>query len=615
MSEADDAFAAAEAAFDEVRQRGMFELDLSGKDFLALDRLPEDKDDLAGLRELNLRNTQIADLSHLAGLKGLETLRLDNTPVADLTPLAGQTALRVLSVSDTPVADLTPISGLDLRELDAGSTRVQDLGPLASVPLLEWLWLAGAPVADIAPLAGLRFLRELTLSNTLVSDLTPLANLGLVKLYLAETAVSDLTPIAGLISLRELTLANTQVADLAPLAGLTKLTRLGFNKTSVADVTPLAGLTKLTWLDLNKTSVADLAPLASLTALQSLNLDDTPVTDLRPLRVFTRLAEEPRVGSITFRNCAAARADPRIAEIAEIRDPVERAATLFAYLEDWEPLVEPTDDALLPVGTEGGRLEVAATHPDAAEQDDGLKRHLHTRLVGRATDLERLAGNRFYVLCAKARSLGSRLDRPFEMLDMLNIHLDVEELSRISDRGTEREGDEPFTAEVADALADVVAIGPGLTLDNAAVELLEERKRRWQAGPPPAAAIAAQNAMSAALAADEAAVGPNLRALENDVLSREPDATGYAVQDALHRNVLIRLGRWALARTTGVFEGVVASFVTLLLQSNWPLIADAVQLYGPGFARWFLSAMARVQDLAAVMANVEMRPIGRPGDE
>jgi hypothetical protein len=91
-----------------------------------------------------------------------------------------------------------------------------------------------------------------------------------------------------------------------------------------------------------------------------------------------------------------------------------------------------------------------------------LQAATHTRLKARNTELERLAGNQFFLLCAKARSLTTRLDVNFDDLYMLNIHLDVEELTRLKDRGTERDGDESFPQEVADALADVVSIGPGL---------------------------------------------------------------------------------------------------------------------------------------------------------
>jgi hypothetical protein len=121
------------------------------------------------------------------------------------------------------------------------------------------------------------------------------------------------------------------------IGDLTRLRGLSLSNTRVADLSPLAGLTGLLSLSLARTPVADLWPLAGLTALRRLDLDTTPAADLRPLRGLTRLAEAPRGFGLRFTGCAAAKADPRIAEIAEIEDSTERARTLFDYLRDWEP--------------------------------------------------------------------------------------------------------------------------------------------------------------------------------------------------------------------------------------------------------------------------------------
>ncbi|MGQ0611784.1 MAG: leucine-rich repeat domain-containing protein [Paracoccaceae bacterium] len=107
--------------------------------------------------------------------------------------------------------------------------------------------------------------------------------------------------------------------------------------TQVSDITALAGLGALTSLYLGDTQVSDIPALAGLTALTRLDLDHTQVLDLRPLRGLHALVTNPEYGGLTFTDCAAAKADPRIAEIAGIRDPATRARELFAYLEDWVP--------------------------------------------------------------------------------------------------------------------------------------------------------------------------------------------------------------------------------------------------------------------------------------
>ena len=64
------------------------------------------------LEHLDLRNTQVSDLSPLAGLTNLRYLYLSRTQVSDLRPLAGLTRLRYLYLSGTQVEDLSPLAGL-----------------------------------------------------------------------------------------------------------------------------------------------------------------------------------------------------------------------------------------------------------------------------------------------------------------------------------------------------------------------------------------------------------------------------------------------------------------------------------------------------------------------
>jgi Leucine-rich repeat (LRR) protein len=426
--------------------------------------------------------------------------------------------------------------------------------------------------------------------------------------------------ITQLTTLTELHLNTNQVIDLTPIAQLTALTALYISDTLVSDLTPIAKLTTLTTLYLHNTPVIDLTPIAQLTALTALGLNNTWVSDLRPLTALRKLAEDPQFQGLEFNGTTATNFDLSFAEIAKIKDAKNRAAELFAYLEDWEPPVVfdengPTPSPLLDVKITDEKLEIADSHPSEAERDDQLKQVLHTRLKARNTELERLAGNQFFLLCAKARSLTSRLGVNFDDLDMLNIHLDVEELTRLKDRGTERDGDESFPQEVADALADVVSIGPGLTLNNEAVELLEDRKRRFFTNPLTADQQAAHDDFSTAVAQDADAIGDRLRALETQILEREDDPAGAAIQDAAHHNFLIKVAQitldGVLLVATGVTVEIVSPPIAAFLMAKWPVIVEVAALYGPSFQTWFLSAMSGLTEFAGLAANIQPHGIER----
>jgi hypothetical protein len=340
-----------------------------------------------------------------------------------------------------------------------------------------------------------------------------------------------------------------------------------------------------------------------LTDIASLSLDHSAALDLRPLIGLRKLIDAPIRSGLTFTNSAAARADPRIAEIAEIADPATRAQTLFDYLETWVPVpplpaAPPEPDPFLPVTFDGGRLEIAASLPDATEQAEPLKRALYVRLRAKADDLALAAGNRFPRLARLARGLQADLDKPFEAVDLLDVHLGIEDLAQRAARG--EEDGEPFPPEVSASLADVLRIGPGLTLDHADVALYEDRKRRYRAQPEPEENRAAHAALGQAIAAGDPAIGKRLRSVEQRVEGL-PDEVVSAVRTALHRNLLLTVGGVLLLGVGAIADSVT---ISAFVQSNWALLIDAATTYGPGFLDWFIAAVAPTPELRAAPPNI-----------
>jgi hypothetical protein len=363
----------------------------------------------------------------------------------------------------------------------------------------------------------------------------------------------------------------------------------------------------LVMLSINSTPIINLSPIAGMTGLTMLDLNNTPVMDLRPIRNLRQFVERPSPFGLQFDNTTAAKVDARIDAISKIGDSSERARELFEYLNNWEPPVDgnsaPKQDTLLPVELIGGKLEIVASLPTEAERDERLKQALHDRLRPKAAELAQLAGNRFPRLAGRARALAVQVDRPFEALDMLLVHLEVEDLSERADRGGE--DDETFSPEVAAALADVVRIGPGLTLDNPDVELLEERKRRYASQMPPPELQAVHDRLSNAAASDQTTIGDNLRRLEQQNIEAAGQTATGAVQTTLHRNMLIKIGRIAGTVVLGAGGNALWAFVAANDATLLPLATS----YGTAFFDWFVAALSQVQELAGIVANVEVKPL------
>ncbi|MEM6466076.1 MAG: leucine-rich repeat domain-containing protein [Pseudomonadota bacterium] len=160
---AEEAYRAAQAVIVNSMSMGSMALDFDTEGCRDLAEIPPEIGQLERLENLDLSNTQIADLTPIAGLSGLTRLDLHNSQVADLAPIAGLSALTRLYLDNTQVADLISIS-------------------------------------------------ELT---------------ALKSLYLNNTQVSDLTPISGLLNLTTLAISDTNTADLKPISNLTKLGQRG----------------------------------------------------------------------------------------------------------------------------------------------------------------------------------------------------------------------------------------------------------------------------------------------------------------------------------------------------------------------------------------------------
>ena len=108
--------------------------------------------DLSGLSELTqlewltLVNNQISDISPLANLKGLEHLNLDANVIKDVSPLAKLTQLEVLYLENNQISDVSPLAGLtNLERLDLRNNAISDFSPLEGLPKETSVRMDGNP--------------------------------------------------------------------------------------------------------------------------------------------------------------------------------------------------------------------------------------------------------------------------------------------------------------------------------------------------------------------------------------------------------------------------------------------------------------------------------------
>ncbi|MFH0910661.1 MAG: sigma-70 family RNA polymerase sigma factor, partial [Planctomycetota bacterium] len=165
---------------------------VGAKDFNFLSRL-------TNLRELDLSQSNISDLSPLANLRHLRKLRLWNTPVSDLTLLQGITSLEEIDLGHYQMGleKLPPFSPIDLS-------------PLENLPNLKRLNMMPGTTDNFAPLRKMKRLENITG----VEDIDILKEMTWLKAISLSGPIADLSWLRNFHNLTALTLQNTSLPDL-----------------------------------------------------------------------------------------------------------------------------------------------------------------------------------------------------------------------------------------------------------------------------------------------------------------------------------------------------------------------------------------------------------------
>ena len=122
---------------------------------------------LRSMKELTVEYCSFSDTAVLGRFEQLTHLDLKGTEVKDLTPFPNMKNLEWISLYGTRVSNISPLSRLEqLQFLDISETQVRDLKPLSGLTNLRHLYIVGTNVTDLSPIAGLP-LEDLSVSKSL----------------------------------------------------------------------------------------------------------------------------------------------------------------------------------------------------------------------------------------------------------------------------------------------------------------------------------------------------------------------------------------------------------------------------------------------------------------
>ena len=235
------------------------------------------------LKNLNLSNNFIEDITPLEKLVELEDLNLTNNKIKDPKSLAKLTKLRQLVLRKNLMNNLDFLNDLKVESLDISMNSVlKDYIPNnLKLENLRSLNLSGIGLDNISFLKNAGKLESLVAEENAIKDLTPLAELkSLRTLYLDRNNISDITALKDLVSLEELLLYKNNIENVDALKDKKYLYRLMLNDNlGLKNIDALKDVPNISSIDISNTSVTDISALKDAKYLYYIALKDTKISD------------------------------------------------------------------------------------------------------------------------------------------------------------------------------------------------------------------------------------------------------------------------------------------------------------------------------------------------
>lgn len=241
------------------------------------------------LKELNISETSISDLSGIEEMKELWQFYASDCGIREISLLSGLTSLEYLDLSGNEIETLEPLKEMEnLQELIVSRNALKDLTGIENCLHLRKLYSDDNHIQSLDCLRNATILEDVLLQNNEIEKIDVLAKsaASLKKLNLSGNQISDLSALSGASALLQLNISNNRIASLDPLSGCTALEDLYASHNEITSLTALNDLPALKTLDLSNNALEGIIDLGNSTnwaagEVNGLYLQHNNITGLR----------------------------------------------------------------------------------------------------------------------------------------------------------------------------------------------------------------------------------------------------------------------------------------------------------------------------------------------
>ncbi|MBN2795043.1 MAG: leucine-rich repeat domain-containing protein [Clostridia bacterium] len=263
--------------------------------------------DLERIKRIDLRDTEIKDISGIEHAHNLDTLII-NQPVKGLGHISGLENLKHLELTNCNIGSLTFITNLKaLDYLDLSWNLLSEIQVLKDMNTLTYLDISFNKITDLSPLKSLTQLESLYVNGNYISDYESIESLlSEVKytdayiVYFQDNNLdlairNQLNKPEGVItksdlkSIKSLNVSNNGIESLDGIELLENLVELNIGYNNVKDLSPIKTLSQLKILKANNNEIENLSVLKYITELQIIDLKDNLITSIEALTYLNNL--------------------------------------------------------------------------------------------------------------------------------------------------------------------------------------------------------------------------------------------------------------------------------------------------------------------------------------
>jgi len=241
--------------------------------------------DLLKLRELDISDSDISDLSGIEHALNLETLII-NKPVKNLELVSSLKHLKHLQITHSDIESLELLKKMvELKHLDVSYNKIKDISYIELMSQLTYLDVSRNKISDVSALLTLEALTTLYIESNYIADYNILGDLldqiketDIFIVYFNDPSLNEVVK-------KELNKENGVIT----LDDLKNIKRLDASGQDIYDIGGIELLENLIELNLSHNRLDDLRAIEKLSNIQILKLSDNNISDMTPLIYLTKL--------------------------------------------------------------------------------------------------------------------------------------------------------------------------------------------------------------------------------------------------------------------------------------------------------------------------------------